>query len=430
MNDGTVSPHSLAYAGIETPEADAWRNVGPGVFGFEVRTDAPDGAVMLRVDERHHRLVARRGERNRLAYLGWEVADAAALDAIADRIEAAGLSIVRDDPALRDARHFERVATFTDPFGQQHEIAVGPRDESPFTPGRAIEGRFITGDGGFGHAVLIVPDLESATAFYVDVLGLALSDTISENGLNVRFFHTNPRHHSLAFVAIPGMRGLHHFMFEVSQLDDVGHAFYLLPEFDLPVAMSLGRHPNDRMFSFYARVPGGFEIEYGYGGLRIRNDRPWEVQHFEQLSEWGHKPNPALGPPLTLEPVAGFAPPPPPLPDVRKSPAANGTPPSVSGTWSTVTKTPMGDQPGSVDLTEGNGTLTGTLAGRDGLPVAIYDGAFDGTTLTWKADVTQPFTMTLEFTASIDGDAMSGSVKAGNFGTSPFAGQRAGVASV
>ncbi|HBZ72441.1 MAG TPA: glyoxalase, partial [Deltaproteobacteria bacterium] len=58
-----------------------------------------------------------------------------------------------------------------DPFGFRHELAWGQLARpSSFRPGRAISG-FVTGRGGLGHAVLIVPDLERAQAFYTGVLG-------------------------------------------------------------------------------------------------------------------------------------------------------------------------------------------------------------------------------------------------------------------
>ena len=40
--------------------------------------------------------------------------------------------------------------------------------------------------------------------------------------------------------------------------------------------MTLGRHTNDLMTSFYVRTPSGFEIEYGTGGLVVDDDT-WEV---------------------------------------------------------------------------------------------------------------------------------------------------------
>jgi hypothetical protein len=52
-------------------------------------------------------------------------------------------------------------------------------------------------------------------------------------------------------------------------------------------------------------------------------------------------------------------------------------------------------------------------------------GKVDGNTLTWGSKLTQPFPIDLEFTVSVNGDAMEGSVKAGSFGSSPLKGERA-----
>ena len=65
---------------------------------------------------------------------------------------------------------------------------------------------------------------------------------------------------------------MHHLMLEVSTLDDVGTALDIVNARELPLAMSLGRHTNDLMTSFYVRTPSGFEIEYGTGGLLVDDD--------------------------------------------------------------------------------------------------------------------------------------------------------------
>jgi hypothetical protein len=67
--------------------------------------------------------------------------------------------------------------------------------------------------------------------------------------------------------------------------------------------MSLGRHTNDLMTSFYVRTPSGFEIEYGTGG-RVVDDETWEVVPYDAQSIWGHQP-PASGPlfPSILRPA-------------------------------------------------------------------------------------------------------------------------------
>ena len=53
--------------------------------------------------------------------------------------------------------------------------------------------------------------------------------------------------------------------------------------------MSLGRHTNDMMTSFYVRTPSGFEIEYGTGGLLV-DEENWKVETYDATSFWGHRP--------------------------------------------------------------------------------------------------------------------------------------------
>ena len=144
---------------------------------------------------------------------------------------------------------------------------------------------------GLGHAVLIVPDWDAATRFFVDVLDFRVSDDI-EAGVKVRFLHCNPRHHSLAFSAVPGMAGFHHLMLEVTDPSQVDRADDLVQAHGLPVAMTLGKHTNDEMYSFYVRTPSGFEIEYGSGGRIIDTTQPWQPGHYDAMSTWGHEPPP------------------------------------------------------------------------------------------------------------------------------------------
>lgn len=97
---------------------------------------------------------------------------------------------------------------------------------------------------------------------------------------------------------------------------------------------------------------------------------------------------------------------------------------SADGTWKTVMKTPMGDQNGTLTIATDGAALTGKLSGQQG-EIELQDGKVDGETLTWKADITQPMPITLEFTAKVDGDEISGDVKLGSFGSASFSGSRA-----
>ncbi len=97
---------------------------------------------------------------------------------------------------------------------------------------------------------------------------------------------------------------------------------------------------------------------------------------------------------------------------------------SADGTWNTTMNTPMGAQQGTMNIATDGGSLSGTLSGPQG-DIEVSDGTVDGNNLTWKAAITTPMAMTLEFEATVDGDAMSGNVKLGAFGNATFTAERA-----
>jgi hypothetical protein len=97
---------------------------------------------------------------------------------------------------------------------------------------------------------------------------------------------------------------------------------------------------------------------------------------------------------------------------------------SADGTWNTTINTPMGAQNGTLTLATDGAALTGKMAGAQG-EIELSDGTADGNNLTWKAQMTSPMPMTLEFSAVVDGDKISGSVKLGAFGNATFSGTRA-----
>jgi len=98
---------------------------------------------------------------------------------------------------------------------------------------------------------------------------------------------------------------------------------------------------------------------------------------------------------------------------------------SVAGIYDCVTKTPMGDQKGVFTVVPGDdgNSFTGSIAGDMG-EMKVKDGAISGNTLTWKMDMSVPMPMELECQATVDGGQLSGSVKAGVFGSMDLVGQR------
>ena len=277
---------ALGYIGVRSARLDDWNSYATGLLGMQ-RVDRAGAVRAFRMDDRKQRLIVTGDEGEGLGFLGWEVADAAALDALAARLEAHGVEVRRAPRALADERHVADLIVFQDPAGNRLEAFHGPAVAGDsFRPGRPILG-FRTGPLGMGHAVLNVVDVEPLLPFYRDLLGFHVTDC-GLKPYKLYFFHVNGRHHSFAMVG-SGRQGLHHFMVELFSLDDVGQGYDLAQLEDGRVAYTLGRHTNDHMTSFYSHTPSGFFVEYGWGG-RVIDPATWQPHEtHDGPSFWGHE---------------------------------------------------------------------------------------------------------------------------------------------
>ena len=98
---------------------------------------------------------------------------------------------------------------------------------------------------------------------------------------------------------------------------------------------------------------------------------------------------------------------------------------SLDGSYDCLTKTPMGDQKSVFTVKTDGESFTGSNVGAMG-SLDVVDGKVDGNTLTWKMNMVVPMPMTLDCTATIDGDALTGTINAGAFGQMPMTGTKQG----
>ena len=279
-----MSVAAFGYASLRSDKLDDWANYGAKFLGLQL-VERTRASLKFRMDDRKQRIVVS-SEAAAQDVFGWEVADAAQLDALAGRLEMAKIPVERLAAAAAGLRGVRAGIAFADPAGTRLEAFHGAETtQEPFAPGRSISG-FRTGALGMGHVVLHVASVEDLAWFYQDVLGFALSDYILKP-FKAFFFHVNPRHHSLAMIET-GRSGIHHIMMELTSLDDVGQAYDIATGEPGRIATTLGRHTNDYMTSFYARTPDAFMIEYGWGGRSIdpKTWQPCEVTYGPSL--WGH----------------------------------------------------------------------------------------------------------------------------------------------
>jgi 3,4-dihydroxy-9,10-secoandrosta-1,3,5(10)-triene-9,17-dione 4,5-dioxygenase len=288
---------SLGYLRIESTDPAAWREFGLRVLGMAEGRGPDPSAVYLRMDDFPARLVVLPGQSERLLAAGWEVADRPALEAAARALTAAGVAVKTGDADELADRRVGGLLHADDPSGNSLEIFCGAALDS--RPAVSPSGTtFVTGDQGLGHVVLPATDDEETLAFYTELLGFRLRDSMRLPGEFVgrpaggppvwmRFLGCCQRHHSLALAPMNPPAGIVHLMLEVATLDDVGRALDRCRRRQAPVSSTLGRHANDHMVSFYVQTPGGFDIEYGTDGLTVE-DSTWVSRETTAVSVWGH----------------------------------------------------------------------------------------------------------------------------------------------
>ena len=290
-----IDVRALGYIVVQSADVDTWRGYAENVLGMQAQ-DATDGALYVKMDERDFRYLIVPGDADRYFATGWELADAAAFDNAIRALEAAGVEPIRASAQETALRRVQAMVWCTDPSGNRHEFFWGVRaDFRRFVSPLGVAG-FVTGAMGLGHAVLPAPKFDATDAFLRDVLGFELSDIFrvrftddpAEPEKRIHFLHCkNARHHSLAIMDLPVPSGCIHVMAEVDSMDEVGRALDRVATQGVKLSATLGRHCNDHMISFYMKTPGGFDLEYGYGGLTV----DWaqhNVYEATRVSLWGH----------------------------------------------------------------------------------------------------------------------------------------------
>lgn len=283
----------LGYVLVGSPDLDKWRHYGTEVLGMAA-SDGPDGVLYLKMDERDFRFAVQKSDRDQLFASGWGASDEQSFRAIRTAVEKAGVGIEMGSEGDRKIRRVQEFFSFRDPAGLRHEVFWGPiaafsRFVSP------LGTRFVTKDLGLGHAVLPTTNMDATIDFWTQVMGFSVGDllhlTLAPDAppIRVYFMHcSNGRQHSLAYAELSDPTGCNHLMVEVDSMDEVGRALDRVEQHKAQLTLTLGRHVNDDMISFYMKTPGGFQLEYGTGGL-VKDWSTHTVFETTRGSHWGHR---------------------------------------------------------------------------------------------------------------------------------------------
>jgi len=285
----------LGYLVLEVPEPDILTPAFADVVGLVPGEARADATLTWRNDQRVHRIIVQPGTANDAVAVGFEAVDALSFDATVERLRAISADVVEGSADRASERCVRRLVRTATPWGADLEIVLGLADAERAFSSPLVPGGFLTDGVGFGHAVFATTTFDESDRFLTDGLGLVQSDWLETElapglSLEVRFYHCNERHHTLALARAPFEmpQCLHHVMFEANTRDDVGTAFDRAWATDMPIPNGLGRHDNDGMFSFYMQTPAGFQIEFGHGARVITKD--WDDnRRYDRISAWGHQ---------------------------------------------------------------------------------------------------------------------------------------------
>src|ERR1700748_3480919 len=104
---------ALGYVGIGTGDVDQWVTYATRFLGMQL-VEESRATRAFRMDDRKQRVIVNADAGEGIGFYGWEVADAAALDALSAHLEKCGIVVARGSRALAEERRVRDLIVFAD----------------------------------------------------------------------------------------------------------------------------------------------------------------------------------------------------------------------------------------------------------------------------------------------------------------------------
>jgi catechol 2,3-dioxygenase-like lactoylglutathione lyase family enzyme len=118
-----MSIRGLGYVGIGASNLSEWTDFATNWLGMQM-IERGNTARAFRMDDHEQRLVVDRSLADGDRYFGFEIEDAAALDALAAKLEAAKIKVTRGPASLAAQRFVSGLISFRDPGGNRLEALL------------------------------------------------------------------------------------------------------------------------------------------------------------------------------------------------------------------------------------------------------------------------------------------------------------------
>ncbi len=222
----------------------------------------------------------------RLDLVSYGMADAASVDALAERLAVGGVQLV-GEPGTLQTMGGGYGFRFFDLDGRTIEVSadVAVRQHRKVEEGESIPVKL-------SHVVLNSPNPEAAVAFYDKWFGFKLSDTLMHPrmGEMMWFLRTNPQHHSMAIARGPHV-SLHHASFELRGIDEYMRGTGRMLRAGVEKIWGPGRHKAGNNTFSYFLDPNGNTMEYTTE-LEVLDEDTWHPHLLdfsapEVSDQWG-----------------------------------------------------------------------------------------------------------------------------------------------
>lgn len=239
---------ALRSVELAVPDLPAAERFYTAVWGLFPAAREP-GRVWLRAtgDDRHVLRLEQGGPAIRS--VTFRARDAAALDAVLARAEAAGAALFAP-PAPLDEPGGGTAAMLRSPQGFVLRLVAGDQRRAADAPERDRPDRLT-------HVNLNCTDVDDAARFFEQGLGFRLAD----RSKLMAFERCNSDHHAVVLAEAP-VNGLNHVAFNMPEWESVMLAAGRVVDAGFPIAWGPGRHgPGNNVFAYFID-PFGIVIEY------------------------------------------------------------------------------------------------------------------------------------------------------------------------
>lgn len=238
-----IALHRLDHVALHVADLDEAAERWALQFGLTEQ--ARDGrSVTLSCDDEPRALVllaAQSGEPPGFARVGWELARDCTLDDAAAHFEALGVSFTRDGDTLN----------LYDLEGNALQVLPYREPPSRLVPHARPAGRLVVGHPRkLGHVNFLTGRIQEQKDFYVDALGMRLTDWLGDGGL---WLHVNSDHHVMAFVD-KGYAHFHHLAFDTVDIGQMRDALDHLGRHGRWLGWGPTRHGVGGNIASYVRI--------------------------------------------------------------------------------------------------------------------------------------------------------------------------------